>query len=71
MQGVGLGFHGIGVSITRLNQADSLFGFSSPTAKKLKLFEEFSEHGIFHGITACTYQQVIDIKNDSFTIGRE
>ena len=29
----------------------SVLGFSSRSVEKMKLFEEISEHGIFHGIT--------------------
>jgi len=29
----------------------SVLGFSSRSVEKMKLFEEISEHGIFHGIS--------------------
>lgn len=35
------------------NPANQIFmlGFSGRSVNKMKLFEEISEHGIFHGIT--------------------
>jgi hypothetical protein len=41
----------MGKRVSQPSQIDFMLGFSGRSAEKMNLFEEISEHGIFHGIT--------------------
>jgi hypothetical protein len=61
----------MGKTVSQPSQTDFLCsGFQVGQMNKMKLFEEISEHGIFHGITVWKENKPLNIKGKKglFTI---